>query len=583
MHNVKFLDIKISGIRLSVRKASVPRNYFEYELFIAINSNKKVNDMIGFKIGSLSGRRMKSMNYSLLNVALVWVVIFSFTFCKSDNEPVEPVDPVLSPSSVELMVNEQVSVSISGGVEPFSVSNVDVTKASVELSGRSIVITGIASGSFTATITGTDGGKATLSVTITDPQVLLLTPPAITLVVDMEETVSVSGGVTPYIISDGDPAIASATISGNIITVKGIATGTTTFNITGNDGGETTLTVTVTGIQTPVLTTPAITLIAGAEITVSINDGVVPYVVSDGDPAIASATVSGNVVTVKGIAAGTTSFNITGNDGGQAVLTVNVIASNLPEFVDIPAGSFDMGADKEIYWQKFVHTVTISAFKISKTEITNAQYCTFLNAWSAQFGQAVPYSEVDNYWNGETWFNYLPTSTAWFNQQIRLDNGIWQAVEGKEDYPMIFVSWYGAKAYCDFYGYSLPTEAEWEYAARGGAGDNFIYSGSDLLDEVAWWKDDSDERNYPVGQKKANGYGLFDMSGNVWEWCSDWFDQYYYQSSPTTNPTGPASGTERVIRGGGWDFSAEFCRMSSRAKDQPDYRSAYFGFRVCIR
>ncbi len=447
---------------------------------------------------------MKTKNrYNFLITVLILTVVLSFTFCKSDDGPAEPVIPVLSPSTVDVAVNGQASVSISSGVEPFSLSNVDVTKASVSLSGRIITVQGIAPGSFTATVSGSDGGKVSLAITVAD-------------------------------------------------------------------------------IKAPVLTPSSLSLVAGAEKTSNISDGVAPYTISGGDPAVATATIAGNIVTVKGVAGGTTSFNVTGTDGGQATLLVEILASALPEFVDIPAGSFAMGADKDEYFQIYVHTVTLNAFKISKTEITNTQYCTFLNAWSAQSGQDIPYSEIDNYWNGETWFNYLPTSTAWFNQQILLDNGVWKAVEGKENYPMILVSWFGAKAYCDFYGYSLPTEAEWEYAARGGSGDNYIYSGSDILNDVAWWEGNSDGYNYPVGQKKANGYGLYDMSGNVWEWCNDWFDQYYYLDSPTTNPTGPATGTERVVRGGAWAYLELLCRLSTRRGMTPDYRSGYWGFRVCI-
>jgi len=138
--------------------------------------------------------------------------------------------------------------------------------------------------------------------------------------------------------------------------------------------------------------------------------------------------------------------------------------------------------------------------------------------------------------------------------------------------------------------YRLPTETEWEYAARGGQSSfdkggqgEFEYAGSNNIDEVAWYDGNSDSKTHPVGQKLPNELGLYDMSGNVWEWCQDWYDAHYYKKSPANNPTGPTSGSYRVLRGGGWDIDAVYCRVAYRFYRTSGNRFIDRGFRlVCI-
>lgn len=126
--------------------------------------------------------------------------------------------------------------------------------------------------------------------------------------------------------------------------------------------------------------------------------------------------------------------------------------------------------------------------------------------------------------------------------------------------------------------FRLPTKAEWEYAARGGnRSRGYKYSGSDNIGSVAWYTDNSGETTHPVGQKQSNELGLYDMSGNVWEWCQDWYDNNYYGSSPSQNPKGPSSGYFRVGRGGSWGGNAWGCRVSYRSYDSPDSRDGNLG------
>jgi len=129
--------------------------------------------------------------------------------------------------------------------------------------------------------------------------------------------------------------------------------------------------------------------------------------------------------------------------------------------------------------------------------------------------------------------------------------------------------------------YRLPTEAEWEYAARSG-GKREKYAGSNSPDSVAWYSSNSGDSTHPVGRKSPNGLGLYDMSGNVWEWCLDWYSKDYYDSSPRHNPRGPESGLKRVIRGGSWTTLERGLRSTHRVGAKVNYRNKSLGFRLVV-
>ncbi len=210
--------------------------------------------------------------------------------------------------------------------------------------------------------------------------------------------------------------------------------------------------------------------------------------------------------------------------------------------VFVKSGSFMMGSNDNSD-EKPVHKVTVGNFYIGKYEVTQKE-------WQEILG-----SNPSN-------------------------------IKG-DDFPVEKVSWDDVQEYLKKLNsktgkkYRLPTEAEWEYAARGGnQSSGYKFSGSNNIDEVAWYSSNSGSKTHSVGTKKSNELGIFDMSGNVWEWCSDWYGADYYKNSPEQNPKGASNGDRRLLRGGSWSLYNLYCRVSFRYSNVPDYRNHLIGFRV---
>ena len=246
----------------------------------------------------------------------------------------------------------------------------------------------------------------------------------------------------------------------------------------------------------------------------------------------------------------------------------------LPRMVKITGGTFPMGSEEGDRDEKPVHSVTVSDFYLAETEVTNEQFCVFLNVKGNQEEGGVTWLEMSEY------------------VQIEERAGRFVPKLDMAQHPVVEVSWYGARAYCQWLSetrpgtYRLPTEAEWEYAAGGGASGRTKWAGTDQESSLRNYGNysgtggkDSYDNTAPVKSFEPNKLGLYDMSGNVWEWCQDWWGNGYYASSPSRNPTGPSSGVDRVLRGGSWYGSPQLLRVADRSNGYPGYRGISIGFR----
>ncbi len=303
----------------------------------------------------------------------------------------------------------------------------------------------------------------------------------------------------------------------------------------------------------------------------------------------------------------------------------------------IPNGGFEMGDHHgDGYSTELpLHAVLVDAFFISRYEITNQQYCDYLNsAYPAQLKveDGIVYASSDN----SNSYPYCSTSSApsghpGYGEYSQIDFSDpnfrvrTKSARDMSDDPMVVVTWYGSVAYCNWrsseesyeacynlstwdcdfskHGYRLPTEAEWEYAARGGNpdyrfpwGDTISHSqanyyanpGSNTYDvsPTRGYHPDWYDGIYPytsvVGSFAANGYGLYDIAGNVVEWCNDWYHGNYYDVSPYDNPIGPVSESHRVLRGGWWGYGATRLRVANRTPSPPSHRQRGIGFRLAL-
>lgn len=215
------------------------------------------------------------------------------------------------------------------------------------------------------------------------------------------------------------------------------------------------------------------------------------------------------------------------------------------EMVSVEGGTFEMGSNDGYSDEEPIHSVTISSFEIGKYEVTQEQWKKVMGSNPSHLkGDILPVDRVS--WDD------VQTFITKLNEQTGLE-------------------------------YRLPTEAEWEFAARGGVlANSTIYAGSNTIGDVAWSDDNSGNKPHAVGGKQANELGIYDMSGNVYEWCNDWYGSTYYSSSPTDNPQGPSTGFYRIFRGGSWYYVPYRCRVAHRSSYYQTSKNYYVGFRLAL-
>jgi len=318
-----------------------------------------------------------------------------------------------------------------------------------------------------------------------------------------------------------------------------------------------------------------------------------------------SITIPANTYIRKGYAFAGWEVSGTGSLTGTYAAEVNVAVSALStaiangnasitltvkwtiDMVYVPGGSFEMGSNSGYDNQQPVHTVTLSGFYMGKYEVTQEQWTAVMGNNPSFFPSSPATGEIQNKRPVEyvSWYNALV-----FCNKLSMMEGLSPAyrISGSTDPAnwgnvptSINSTWNAVEIVAGSTGYRLPTEAQWEYAARGGNGSpgNYTYSGSDIVDDVAWYTSNSGNETHEVGKKAANGLGLYDMSGNVSEWCWDWFGSY--PSEAQTNPVGAVIGSYRVSRGNECISNAQSLRPAYRNYNYPNYQGGnFFGFRL---
>jgi len=238
-------------------------------------------------------------------------------------------------------------------------------------------------------------------------------------------------------------------------------------------------------------------------------------------------------------------------------------AENEVELVPVPGGTFEMGSESNSPNEKPAHTVTVKGFRMGRTEVTVGQWKEFVAATG--YRSEAERGDGSHVWNGQKYER--KQGVSWANPGYALD----------DLQPVTCVSWNDTQEYVKWLNgktgrnYRLPTEAEWEYCCRAGAPPSNVGA-------IGWHKANSNQSAQPVGLKEKNALGLHDMLGGVWEWCQDWEGEY--SGASQVDPAGPASGTKRMARGGGWLSAAEYLRASIRVGAPPDLRAVDLGFRL---
>lgn len=356
------------------------------------------------------------------------------------------------------------------------------------------------------------------------------------------------------------------------------------LKVTADDG-------TIRMVATPVIDPPGGTFNTPFEATISCAtaNAEIRYTIDGSEPSPSSALYT-EAITISS----PTNFKAKAfrQDWQPSETAVEMYGGFAPEnFVYVPSGTFTMGCTTggfEMPDEFPTHSVTLNYFYMGKYEVTQSEYAQYMQpsiSWSNNYGLGDNYPAYNVSWYAILKYCNLRSMaeglTPAYSISGSTDPANWGNVPTSNN-----TSWNAAICNWSANGYRLPTEAEWEYAARGATNTpDYLFSGSDDINAVAWYEGNNTTDGYPsgtkpVGAKASNGLGLYDMSGNVIEWCWDWYGSY--SSSPSSNPTGPVSGSLRIVRGGLWDYSPALCRVVSRLFSYYPYHGFNTnGFRLC--
>ncbi len=503
----------------------------------------------------------------------------------SDKTP----DLLVDKTAVSLEVVKTATVTITAGSGNYTVTSSDANK--VTATNKNGVITLTAKGEGIATVTVKDNKtEQTKAIKVTvsakTPN-LLIDKTAVSLEVGKTATVNITAGSGNYTVTSSDTNKVTSTNKNAVITLTAKGEGTATVTVKDNKTGQTKSIKVTVSTKTPDLTLAIDEgeLEVGQKGYVEITAGSGSYTLKNSDDTIATVTLEENKIWVEGLAGGTVQIEVMDTKSGQVKvlkITVKETKKNIDydEKVFVQGGTFTMGSNSGGNDEQPTHQVTVKDFHIGKYPVTNAQFAKFLNAMGNQ---------TEGY-GGEKWCWVYDSYRDKCN--IELIDGVYKVREGKENYPVAFVTWYGAKAYAKWVGGRLPSEAEWEYAARGGnQSSGYLYSGSNDINEVAWFSENSKiegvwgKQIHQVGEKKPNELGIYDMNGNVWEWCQDKYHDNYYGAPNNARPWLGNEYRERIIRGGSHEMSKKLCTVSYRTYNEPElcYAGANYdgiGFRV---
>ena len=495
-----------------------------------------------------------------------------------DGVTYERVSPMpgfsVTPTQLNLIPSQTGTCAISGGTAPYTAVSSNTGVAVCDVSGSTLFVAGISGGTATITVTDSTAQSAWVNVTVTGP------PAAPTL------TVSTSGisaifSWTPVANAAGYALYYAPAPYTGPDTIIGVDMGAKTstsidfregdayhcavqaYNSVGSSPYSNILRFEID--STALSVNPASLNLSPNETgTCTVSGGTGPYTAVSGNTSVALTEVSGSTVFVRGVQAGSatvTAWDSAGHSAGVSVTVSGGTPSTYTNslgmtFILLSAGTFTMGSPSDepgsYSNERPQHQVTLTrAFYMQNTEVTQAQ-------WEAVMG------------SNPSHFSGCPSCPV--------EEVSWDVIQGFLDH----MKARGEGAY------NLPTEAQWEYAARAGSTTAFYNGGitetgsgyDSNLNAIGWYTYNSDSETHPVAQKAPNAWGLYDMSGNVWEWCRDWYDGSYYDWGLRTDPMGPSSGSYRVKRGGSWGGNAKNCRSANRNYSSPDYRYYNIGFRL---